>query len=195
MKRFIFWICAAIAVVSVMTSCDKDEYIAAEPQPRYFQFVDATHINLFDQKGILCEEMRENECKINTQFEMDLIGDSPLVLLGENSQFLSLRTAFNEDITKDGGVIVSFTYNHEFVNRLRVYGLSVRYTDAMGNTYEAVCISSVYISCSMEVVKENDDPFYHEVIIHYKLTTDEFTLAEADQKVIVESSEYLKQNY
>ena len=182
MKRFFFWVFAAIVGITALTSCDKDEYIAAEPQACYFHIMDETHINLYDQYGILCEEMRETDFSIKVQFPMNFVGNTPLDIVDTNDRMQSLSYGESDDVTSDGGMMVTFKYNY-FTNMLRVYGLYIEGKNALGEKFEVFCLDNVYLRSRFEITDENDVPFSQTVKIHYTLEKDDFILAEAIQDV------------
>ena len=190
MKRLLVWAFAAIVVMSALTSCDKDEYVAAEPQPYFFKIMDETHINLYDQYGVLWEEMRETEFSIRTQFPQNFVGNTPLEILDSNDRMQNLSYRETDDVTADGGLTVLFKYNY-FENILRVYGLHIEGKNALGETFEVFCLDDVYIRSQFEIIDEEPAPYFSQTVkIHYTLEKDTLTLAEAFQDVDIKDDSW-----
>lgn len=183
MKKLFFGALFAIAAMSGLVSCDKDEYFAAELQPSYFVIADASHVDLYDQQKVLCEEGREAEFKINPQFTLNYVGQTPLEPIEDNKMLQDVSYYLN-DHTSDGGLVVYFKYNH-FLNMLRIYGVNIEGTDALGKKFSVYCLDDVQISAEIQTEETCKSPFLQVGKIHYTLfvmkKNEKLILAQADQ--------------
>ena len=185
MKKVIFSVFATIVAMTALVSCDKDEYMAAEPQACFFIIVDETHINLYDQYGILCEENREVEFKIYTQFGLSVFATTPVHPLSDEEMNKSV-SYMGEEVqhTPDGGAVFVIHYNH-FDNLLKVYGLYMETKDAMGQTFPVMCLDDLRLKGKIETTELRETPFLQKGQICYTLEKDSLVLATAVQEISV----------
>ncbi|MBO6282041.1 MAG: hypothetical protein J6N49_05885 [Alphaproteobacteria bacterium] len=185
-NRFLLGIFATIVGIFTLTSCDKDEYLKAEPQPYFFKIVDKSHINLYDQYDILYEEGREAEFKISPQFTINRWSTQALAPI--DGEQLNQEIDPIDVRRSDGSFIVEVKFNL-FENRLKISGLNIEGTDAQGEKFYVFCLDEVYLQGEIEIEEERASPFLQEGKIHYKLVKvsrkDSLVLAEADQEFII----------
>ena len=187
MKRLFFASFVAIAMMTTLVSCDKDTYLAAPSQPFFFRIVDATHVNFYDQQGILCEEGKETEFKINTQFPQNVYGTKPLEPAEGETMSHHLvygGEEYDTERTSDASILVDFNYNY-FCNSMRVYGLYMESTDALGNKVQLVCLDKLVLKATIETLEMREEPFFQHAEIHYTLYADTTELTSAVQDVRV----------
>lgn len=190
MKRFSFLLCVTIVALAALTSCDKDEYLAADAHACFFKVVDAQHINIFDQYGILIEENKENEVKIWPQYDKIVNRNTPLA--PKEGETMSHYLVINDGIVRDS-FIEAFSYNH-FENSLRIDGLFVKTTDALNQTFDLVCLTRLLMRAKIDVQEERYTPhFFQRLEINYELVaSDTLVIATATQRVIVtDDSDYI----
>lgn len=181
MKRFFYLTLAAIAVMSTLTSCDKDELIITDPQPIYFRIVDANHIDLYDQGENVYERGRDVEFQISEQMPQNRIASTPLQALE------GLEMEVDPFSTERFGVaiIVDVNFNH-FTNSLKINGLRIEGKDALGNDFYVVCLNNVFLRGEIVTEETQKSPFLQAGSIHYTLYIikkgEEIVLAETDQE-------------
>ena len=187
MKNLFFRVFVVITTIFGFVSCDKDEYFSADPQPCFFKIVDAEHINLYDQYGVLCEAGRSVEFKIHTQFTLFSVQQTPLKPVEENKMLQNI-SYLSDEYLSDGGVNVCFEYNH-FANMIRVYGLYREGIDALGNKFQVYCLDDVQISAEICINEMHESPFLQLGKIHYVMFVvkrgERLMLAEADQEFCI----------
>ena len=184
MKRFFFLVFAAIAVITALTSCDKDELIISDPQPIFFRIMDATHIDLYDQGENVYEAGREVEFKIAPQMVQYRLQTTPLQPLED----LDIEIDPYEKERYSSILDVKVKFNH-FTNNLKIYGLHIEGKDALGNDIYVICLNRVFLRGEIIVERTQETPFLQAGRIHYTLyiikQEEELVLAEADQEFVI----------
>ena len=183
MKKMFFLLCVTIVALTALVSCDKDEYFSADAHACCFKIVDAQHINIFDQYGILIEENKENEVKVWPQYEMILNRSVPLA--PDEGENLSHYLIINDGIMRES-FIESFSYNH-FTNVLRIDGLFLKTTDALNQEFDLVCLTRLLMRAKIDVQEQEYVPyFFQRLEINYEVVaSDTLVIATATQRVIV----------
>lgn len=184
MKKMFFLLLATIAATTALVSCDTDTFLEADAHAACFHIVDATHINVYDQFVILVEENKDATFSLMPQARLVHYATEPLA--PAEGETLSHRIIINDGIVRES-YLETFSYNH-FENMLRVEGLFIQTTDALGEKFNLVCLTPLKITASPVVVEHKEQPFYEKYEITYTLwASDTLEIAKTVQEVILTS--------
>ncbi|MBP5352224.1 MAG: hypothetical protein J6Y91_00465 [Alphaproteobacteria bacterium] len=95
---------------------------------------------------------------------------------------------YDTERTSDASILIEFNYNY-FCNTMRVYGLYMESTDALGNKIQLVCLDELTLKATIETLEMRENPFFQHAQIHYTLYADSMELASAVQDVRVITDE------
>lgn len=133
-KKLFYLIGVAIAVLIGASSCEKDMYQKSDIGETYFTIVDETHINTYDQQGIMVEKNREVSFEIKTQYDLPLLADT--LMAGEEETLVRHLGygSYSDDAVSDEDASLLVTFNYKYLdNKLRVYGVLQRQTKVTNN--------------------------------------------------------------
>ncbi len=182
MKKMFFLLLATIAATTALVSCDTDTFLEADAHAACFMISDPTHINVYDQFLILVEENKDAEFSIQPQARLIRLTSEPLA--PAEGETMEHRIIINDGIARES-YIETFKYNH-FENMLRVEGLFIQTTDALGEKFNLACLSALKMTAAINVVEHQDQPFYEKYEITYTLlASDTLEIAKTVQEVIL----------
>lgn len=176
-KNLFYLIGVAIAILISASSCEKDIYQKSPISETYFKIVDETHINTYDQEGILMEENREVSFSIKTQFDLviseDTLRAAPDETLIRNFSYTVYEDARISD--EDASLTVTFRYQN-IGNKVKVYGVLQKMTNNAEDDY-LFCMDEVILRAKIMPYSEEDG----NIKVIYELKTRNLLLASAEQ--------------